>query len=74
MNNLLTHKFLGTREEWLFSGVGLLQDRVFKQADLEIPIDVKVACGFPNFKLPVETLAVCWNIFPNTRKDPYSAI
>ena len=48
MNNLLLdHKALVTREEWLVSGVGLLQDRVFKQADLEIPIDVKVACGFP---------------------------
>ena len=48
MNNLLLdHKALTTREEWLVSGVGLLQDRVFKQADLEIPNDVKVACGFP---------------------------
>ena len=49
MNNLLLdHKALITREEWLVSGVELLQDRVFKQADLEIPNDVKVACGFPS--------------------------
>ena len=41
MNNLLLdHKALITREEWLVSGVELLQDRVFKQADLEIPNDV----------------------------------
>ena len=48
MNNLLDHKALITREEWLVYGVELLQDRVFKQADLEIPKDVKVACGFPS--------------------------
>ena len=49
MNNLLLdHKALITREEWLVSGVELLQDRVFKQAALEIPKDVKVACGFPS--------------------------
>ena len=49
MNNLLLdHKALITREEWLVYGVELLQDRVFKQADLEIPKDVKVACGFPS--------------------------
>ena len=49
MNNLLLdHKALITREEWLVYGVELLQDRVFNQADLEIPKDVMVACGFPS--------------------------
>ena len=45
MNNLLTHTFLGTREEWLNSVADELNSRVFKQAGHELP-PVKLSCSW----------------------------
>jgi hypothetical protein len=62
MNNLLTHTFLGTREEWLNSVADELNSRVFKQAGHKLP-PVKLSCSWAlgNRAKNKKTLGQCFN-------------
>ena len=48
-----------TREEWLEAGITKFRP-LFAKNKLEIPIAVKISCGFPS-KSPKTTLGQCWS-------------